>query len=89
MSRAQICSAADVDGAVITVFRVESEKLQARLAGSHAGIQKNRWYVKFSLELAFDGADALEGMERLQVGDEQQRVLLAFERLQRGFEPIQ
>ena len=58
-----------MDGAVIAVFRVESEKLQARLAGSHAGIQKNRWYVKFSLELAFDGADAHERMQRFQVGD--------------------
>ena len=45
--------------------------------------------MKLALELALDGADAQEWMQRLQVGDEQQRVLLAFELLQRGFKPLQ
>ena len=76
-----ICSAADVDGAVIAVFRVEAEKLQTRFSGSHAGVQKNRRHVKLALELAFDSADPHKRMECLKVRYQQQRVLLAFERL--------
>ena len=71
-----------MDRAVIAVFRVEAEKLQARLAGSHAGVQKNRRHVKLALELAFDGAYAHKRMQCLKVSHQQQRVLLAFERLQ-------
>src|SRR5690606_8700123 len=77
-----VCSAADVDGAVIAVFRVEAEKLQACLAGSYPGVQENRRHVKLALELAFDGSDPHKWMQCLNVSDQQQRVLLAFERLQ-------
>ena len=71
-----------MDGAVVAVFRVEAEKLQARLAGSHAGVQKNRRHVKLALELAFDGSNSQKRMQCLKVSHQQQRVLLAFERLQ-------
>src|SRR5690606_10638663 len=84
-----VCSAADVDGAVVAVFWVEAEKLQACLAGSDSGVQKNRRHVKLALELAFDGADAHKRMQRLKVRYQQQRVLLAFERLQGILQPLQ
>ena len=71
-----------MDGAVIAVFRVEAEKLQARLAGSHAGVQKNRRHMKLALELAFDGADPHKRVQCLKVRYQEQRVLLAFKRLQ-------
>jgi hypothetical protein len=37
--------------------------------------------VKLALELAFDGADPHKRMQCLKVRHQQQRVLLAFERL--------
>ncbi|MNV91312.1 hypothetical protein D3C71_1857950 [compost metagenome] len=78
-----------MDGAVIAVFRVEAEKLQARLAGSHAWVQKNRRHVKLALELAFDGTNAQKRVERFKVGHQKQRVLLAFEWLQGIFQTFQ
>ena len=62
--------AANMNRAVIAVFWVEAEKLQARFAGSDTGVQKDRRHMKLALELAFDRPNAKERMERLEVGDQ-------------------
>src|SRR5690606_14376420 len=84
-----VCSAADVDGAVVAVFRVEAKRLQARIAGSHAGVQNNRRHMKLALEQALDGADAHKRTQCLKVRYQEQRVLFAFERLHGILKPLQ
>ena len=51
---------------VVTVFRIKTEKLQPRLSGSHAGVEKDRRHVKLAMELAFNGADTHKRMQRFK-----------------------
>ena len=66
--------AADMDGAVIAVFRIEAEEAQPRLAGAGARIEEDRRHVEFALELGFDRTDPQIRVERLQIRNQHNRL---------------
>lgn len=67
-----------MDRAIISVFGVKTEKFEMRLARADPGIQKDRGDMKLPLQLTFNGANPEVGMQRLQVGDKQERVVVPF-----------
>src|SRR4051812_29485506 len=71
-------SAADVDGPVVAIGWVEAQKFEIRLAGSDTGVEEDGGHMKLAHQLALDGADAKEGVQGFQIGDQHDGVAFAF-----------
>src|SRR5271166_1096295 len=68
-----------MDGAIIAVLRVETEKAQLRLARSGTGVEEDGRNVELALKLSLDGADPEVWVKCLQIGHQDDRIRLAFQ----------
>src|SRR3982074_468722 len=81
------CLTADVDGAIVTVLGIETEKLQPRLPSPNARVQEDCGDVKLTLQLTLNGAYSQVRVQCFEISHHDYTVPLSFQGGQECLEP--